>query len=353
MKILKQNIRQGEVVVRVESLDDLWYLSNIIDPGDFASGKTQRKIKIGKEEQRKQDVVKRTVTIEIKVEKIEFHKSSNVLRVSGIITKSPEDVPKGVHHTFNLEEGSSIKIIKEEWLRFQLDKLKEAATVKIPKILVCVLDRENVLFALLERSGYKILKEFQGEVQKKDFETKKDSQFYDEIARAIKDYNERYGLEYIIIASPAFWKEDLLKILKEESIRKKVVQATCSSSGEDGLKEVLKRPEVNEVLKQDRISREMMLVETLLKEISKNNLAAYGIKETELAVQAGAVDKLLITDSLIQKAREQGTYKQIDTFMKLADKMKGSIIIISSEHDGGKKLNGLGGIGAILRYKIK
>jgi len=32
--------------------------------------------------------------------------------------------------------------------------------------------------------------------------------------------------------------------------------------------------------------------------------------------------------------------------------MKGKITVISSEHDGGQKLAGLGGIGALLRYKL-
>ena len=38
--------------------------------------------------------------------------------------------------------------------------------------------------------------------------------------------------------------------------------------------------------------------------------------------------------------------------MRNVDKSKGDIMIISSEHEAGKKLNGLGGIAAILRYKL-
>jgi protein pelota len=109
---------------------------------------------------------------------------------------------------------------------------------------------------------------------------------------------------------------------------------------------------VKAALQQDRISKEISLVEELLTEISKNNLAVYGLKDTENAVNAGAVKALLITDSLIQKSRENGKYGKIDNMMKITDSMKGSVNIISSEHEGGKKLNGLGGIGAVLRYKL-
>ena len=38
--------------------------------------------------------------------------------------------------------------------------------------------------------------------------------------------------------------------------------------------------------------------------------------------------------------------------MKTVDSTKGDIIIISSDHEAGKKLDGLGGIAAILRFKL-
>ena len=61
----------------------------------------------------------------------------------------------------------------------------------------------------------------------------------------------------------------------------------------------------------------------------------------------------MITDSLIQKSREENFYQGIESIMKKVDASKGEIDIISSEHEGGKRLNGLGGIGAILRFRIK
>ena len=46
MKILKRNLKKGEIKLRIENLDDLWYLSQIIDSNDLVSGSTLRKIKI-------------------------------------------------------------------------------------------------------------------------------------------------------------------------------------------------------------------------------------------------------------------------------------------------------------------
>ena len=51
--------------------------------------------------------------------------------------------------------------------------------------------------------------------------------------------------------------------------------------------------------------------------------------------------------------KQEGEKSQDTTGKKeVGDKAKGEIEIISSEHEGGKKLDGLGGIAAILRFKL-
>jgi len=352
MKIIKQDLRHGEITIKVENLDDLWYLSQIIEVGDFVKGGTIRKIKIGKEGERKQAIVKKPVFLKIKAEKIEFSKNSDVLRALGVITEGPEDVQKGEHHTFNLEPNVVFTLIKERWLKYQIDRLKEACKEKISRILIVVMDREEVHFALLKKYGYEVLSSIKGKVNKKSIEEKSEGRFYDEIIEKIDEYVKRYKIIKVVLASPAFWKDELMKEMKDEELKKRILLATCNAIGKNGIDEVLRRPEVNAALHEDRITREIGLVEELLNEISKNNLAAYGLRDTENAVNMGAVRALLVTDSLIQKAREKGDYGKIDNMMRIVDSMKGSVNIISSEHDGGKKLDGIGGIAAILRYKL-
>ena len=352
MKLMYSDFKKGESKLKVENLDDLWYLNQIIEKNDLIKGKTLRKIKLGHEIQRKQKTVKKAVFLIIQVEKLEFSKTSNILRISGLVKEGPEDVPLGSHHTFNIEENSVITIIKQKWLKFQIDKLREASKEAAAKILICVHDREEVYFALMKKYGYQLLTNIKGTVQKKADIKKIESNFYKEIIKQLEEYDKRYNLSKIIIASPAFWKEELMKEIKDENIKGKIILATCSSVGENAINEVLKRPETENALKQDRIAREFKFVEELFAEISKNNLASYGLKETKEAVIAGAVKTLLITDSFIQQNRIENKYEEIEEIMKTVDKTKGDIIIISSEHEAGKKLDGLGGIAAILRFKL-
>ncbi len=347
MRILKQDFKNGEVSIRADTLDDLWYLNSIIEKGDLISGATERKVKLNEEGKS----AKKNFYVEIKVEKTEYGKGSNELRINGLITQGPEDIPKGIHQVIEVREGTDIKIRKEGWLAYQKEKIKEASENKRLNILVAVFDREEALFALLKRYGYEIILEIQGDVQKKADVAKKDNKFFADIADNLKELSERHSIHKIILASPAFWKEYVLKLIKDKGLSSKIVQATCSSVGKNGIEEVLKRDEVKTALLEDRMSQEFKLVEQLLAEVAKEGLAAYGKKEATEAVNSGNIKFLLVTDSFIRKNREEGNFSEVDNLLKNTEKNGGEIRIISSEHEGGRRLDGLGGIGAILRYK--
>ena len=216
MKIIKDNRAHGEVVVVVSSLDDLWFLSQVIEKNDKVTAKTIRKIKLGSGDERKSSVIKKWVRLTIDVEKVEFHKYNNNLRIAGKISEGPDDIPRGSFHTIAVEEGTVLGIEKKEWLKHQWEQVKEAAREKLPKILLCVLDRKEVTFALLKRYGYEVLTEWEGEVEEKRFATgKKDKNFYGEVIEKIAGYEQRFQLDHIMLASPAFWKEDLMKELEK------------------------------------------------------------------------------------------------------------------------------------------
>lgn len=350
MKIIYRNIRKGELKVLVENLDDLWYLSQIISKGDLVKGKTVRKIKLERKDQ-KTAIKKKPVMLLIEVEKVEFSKYSDSIRISGKIAEAKKDIPKGSYHTIELKVNSNIFIKKDKWLNYQLKRIEEASKEFKAKILIVAFDREEASFALLKKYGYDLLSEVKGTVAKKQDLEKKESQFYKQIVKEIKNYVKKYKIDNLIIASPAFWKEYLLKEM-DEDLKEIITLATCSDTGKKGIEEVLKRDEVKNVLKQDRIIKEVSLVEELLKEIAKGKLAAYGTKEVKKAAEYGAIKTLLVTDKLIHKLRQQDKFEKLENIMKLTEVKKGEVHIVSTEHESGKKLQGLGGIAAILRYQI-
>ncbi|MDA1197207.1 MAG: mRNA surveillance protein pelota [Nanoarchaeota archaeon] len=350
MKLL--SFQKAEAKITIEHADDVYFLSQIVTAGDVVRGKTIRKIKIGDEGDRKQSIVKKAVSIAITVEKISFSKSVDALRVSGVITAGTGDVQKGEHHTFSLEPGVTFTLVKLGWLSFQRKRLQEAASEEVSKILICVMDRDEAQFALLKKYGYKMLSSIRGKVPKKGMDESNTGGFYGEVISKLEDYDKRFDLVTMVVASPAFWKEDLLKEITSD-IKKKIILATCNSGGENGINEVLKRPEVKAALQQDRIAKEARLVDELLVEISKQAKAVYGIRETKQAIESGAVLDLLVTDRYIKELHENEKYANFETLLKIVEQGKGNIHIISIDHDGGKKLQGLGGIGALLRFQLK
>ena len=81
-------------------------------------------------------------------------------------------------------------------------------------------------------------------------------------------------------------------------------------------------------------------------EIAWYGLGSYGTQLVRDAAMSGAVEKLLVLDS---KLREQ----DLDDVVRAVESQKGTVIVVSGQHDGGKELASLGGMGAILRYKVE
>lgn len=343
MKILKKDLKHGRVIVQAQSLDDLWLLSQTLQKGDAVTGRTTRKVKLGSAE----EAVKKQYVLSIAVDGVEF--KDQALRVSGRTTEQKEDIPRGAHHTIAAEAGDVLTIIKSKWQKYQLDRLDQATQEQL-KALIIVFDRESCILARLKSRGYDVITELKGKVRKKDYDTSTATNFYKEIITATKDYDERNNPDKIILASPAFWKEELLNELKSDpkadSLKNKIVLATCSSVSENAIDEVLKRPEMDTVLATAIAAKEMKLVDDVMIEIARDGKAAYGKKEVEEAVAAAAVEKLLITD--VKVYNNPGS----ELLMKKTEDNGGKVFIINSENAAGQKLDALGGMAAILRYKI-
>lgn len=343
MKQLKRD--KLSVTLRVEDLDDLWYLTQLIDQGDLVTAKTYRKVKLGGEGDRAK-VEKKPVTLRVRVESVEF---ADGLRLRSVVEDSLDDIPKGSHHNIGLEVGSEFKLEKTVWLGYHWQRLDEAL-VSRGGLLLVMHDRERALFALSKRSGYEILSSLKGDVSKKEDRAQTKGSFYEEVIAVVQTYLSRYDVEKVVLASPAFFKEDLLKLM-DKDMSKRVILATCHSVEENAIGEIMKSSELQKVLVEQRASSEAALVDELLANIGKQNeKAIYGFADVKMSSDSGSIGMLIVTEGYMRAEQKEGDYSLVLETLKMVESMQGKVHLISSTSDAGRTLDGLGGIAAILRY---
>jgi protein pelota len=346
MQIIKKDIKHGEIIIKITEQEDLWHLSHVIVKGDVIKGKTERKIKVGNDENAK--VVRKQIYLVLENEKTEYEPENNSLRILGIIKEGPDDVPLGSHHSFNLEEGTVITIVKQKWAKYEIDRLYEAEKPKTVSLLV-VFDRENAILAYLTGKGYRKIAELKGDVQKKADDKKNNYDFYEEICKKIEECEKRDTIHNIIIASPAFWKDYLLIKMSDE-LRKKTISATISDVSESAINELMKRPELTKTLTDNRTAQELREIDDLLKNI-RDDKAFYGFEDSKNKIFLGTAEKVIVSENFLKKMKEKENYTEIDSLLMTAEDMNAKIIILTNS-ESCKKLDSLGGIAGITRWKI-
>jgi len=344
MRILKKNLRgdEGEIALLPESLDDLWHLQHLISRGDLVFALTHRKVPVIADKARPEKMERKTVRLGVKVEDIEFHMYSNWLRLHGII-KSGMDV--GAYHTLNIEVGTDLSILKYHWRPDLLARIDEAvAESQRPRVIIALVEEGDATIGVLRQFGVQMAAELRQGSNKGGGEDTR-AGFMRDVAQAI-DTAAKEGAE-VILAGPGFTKEDLKKVIDSSlpDLAKRIAMDDTSSIGRSGFQEVLRRGSVKSVLEASRIAREALLIEDLFREIATNGKAAYGIKEVQTARNYGAIEKLLVLDELARRGR-------VDDIMREVADARGKVVIFSSEFEPGDRLRSLGGVAALLRFKI-
>ncbi len=352
MKIIKQDEKEGFIISVPETLDDLWHLSHIVEVGDSVTSKTTRRIQDNTGDKLRSDRgVKKTFNLTVSVENISFHLFTGKLRLTGTITKGPEDlIPIGSHHTIEVKLNTPLTIRKEFWSLWALKRMQQAidASKKLSAIIVVFEDYVATL-GLMRQFGIEYYGPIMGAISGKRIidknRTKGIQQFYEKVIESINKFE---GLHSIVIGGLGFIKNDFYDYLNEKHkdlAKKSIIEAT-GSGGRVGINEILKKGIVEKLTVENRVASEMGAISSLLEEIAQNSSKiAYGESETLKAINLGAVEKLLILDLKVPQ-------KDISSQMEMVENMNGEVMVISSEHEGGNQLASLGGFAAFLRYPI-
>lgn len=157
----------------------------------------------------------------------------------------------------------------------------------------------------------------------------------------------------IVIVGPAFAKEHLARYLKNNfpSLADDVAAVkSVSSGGAAGVFEALRVGLISKVLRSARSMRELELVEEVLSRLgASTGDISYGVDEVSEDAASGAVETILVSDQTLRGVEEEDRRKLEET-LRTVETKGGKVVIISTGHEGGRKLESLGGVAGLLRY---
>ena len=342
-----------------EDIDDLWVLYNVIRRGDQIYARTSREIKIEEEGARPTEGKRVSMTLGIRVEKVSFQSDNDRLRAVGMIVEAPEKFGlMGSHHTINVGAGLPVTILKEEWPSYDIERVKQASQERGSSIIVVSLDDERGCVALLRQRGIDVKAEISANLPGKREAERRDNALAKYFSSILKElvlaWNESHGL--IAVIGPGFLKDSFTKYVRErqpEVFKDISAVRTVGIGGVAGVEEALRSGVLDVVARKIRVIEETRVVEEFLSRLaSRRGAVSYGVEDVKRAAGYGAVELLLVADALLREAEDEER-RELERIMREVEKMRGRVMIVSAEHEAGKKLLNLGGIAALLRFPIE
>ncbi len=335
---IKKDLKYNKVLATPDDVDDLWDLSNVIEAGDTVKASSERKINLGGSDE-KSRIIKKRMTLTIEVEKVSYDQD---LRILGKIIDGPDDVPRGSAHSFTITAGDTLTIIKN-WANYQLSRLHDATKEK-NSLLVVLFDREQAIFLSVTGRGVETITELKGNVNKKAVDETVKNTFYQEIVALAKELKTTKKPSGVVFASPAFWQEYIKKYAGEL----KPIYTTISDVEKTAVRELVGRPELQKLLRNNRAALEIQYTEEIMNALAHDKLA-YGDKDVKEAIEQANVKAVFLSQTRIHKEREEGTFEKTEQLLREAEAAGGEVHIFSSTQSC-QELDGLGGLVVIQRW---
>ena len=350
MRLLRKEVGEGVLHLRIDTLDDLWTLRNLLSPGDRVTADTTRTAESTGDKVREAKMEKRGMRLGVRVDSVEWHDFDDHLRVLGPIETGPQD--HGRFHTLVLRgDGMDVVIEKRGGLQpWHLRQVEQAvAATDSPQLLLLAIDDSEAQFGLLKSYGLQLLGSLPAGGQGKRHEgaAKAKEQFYAEATRSLQMFRPDPKVPFVVVG-PGWWREEFLEHARAKApaaVAGAVSEGT-SQGGRTGLQEALRRGLLSRVSKEHRVASDTALVEEFLARVAKGDgSAAYGPADVERAVAAGAADSLLVSDRLVRSG-------SVDALLRQAESARCAIHVVSSSHDAGEQLDRMGGLAALLRFAL-
>lgn len=351
--------------------EDMWHANNLIAVDDIVRAHAVRKVH--KETSTGSSATERVhIDLTITVTSTFFDPAASALHVSGKVVNPNAYVSAGQYHTLDLELNRPFTLWKKYgWDSVAIQTLKDALNQDRDGALAAVVMQEGIANICLITENQTLVRQrvnspMGNSKAGSSKEDKATQRFFEKtlstLLRAI-DFSQPRPL---LLASPGYVANNFKQYIAEEGARhadkmlialaKNTVVTHSSSGNVFSLNEVLKSREVLALTKESKSTSETKYMDDLSKRLRKEDGRAwYGVKTVAKAVTEGAVGRgggVLLVNNNLFRSQDIATRQR---YVALVDKVKedgGEARILSSDHESGKRLEGLGGIAAILTYPI-
>ena len=349
MRFLKVQERgEGDAVIRVENFDDLWRLSLLVKQGYVLMGRTSRQLKLRSEDGDVRDKRRVSLDLAIQVERVEFQPFTESMRFLGKIVgveKGMEWVAqKGEHQSISVGIGDEVEIRKQGAFDPIERKLMKERGTSSANALVLSLDMNSAAIAVLWTYGLEKVTALRA---KREEENAHLEEFLSEIRSILISELQKRKIGYVVVTGPSVVLDEFKRSVENYGPLKSVsfYHLVSSYGGEEGLELLKDNPDFREYSSKLRLARERELIKEVFDRLSQGKGVAVGMEAVAESAEQGRVEVVLLSAKLLKNPPE-ALMQAIDE----VERTGGALEIVSDE--GGAELQGLGGIAAILRWRV-
>jgi len=347
LRLLEEDKRLKKLKLQLETPEDLYFASLLIDEGDVVTAWTFRQLKVqrGVGTERGDRV---RVKLSVKVKKVEFQRFSDTLRVLGVIIDAPEWLEaRGAHHTIGLRPGDEVEIVKSSLLKHH-ERILQLATQRVKIAGVLSVDVDEVAVALIRPQGLEVISVIPMPRPRKEGSLK--DQLRENMRNLIPQLAEEVKsrkADILLFAAPRLVREAAEELLEHLSLPVRTIET--SEGGLAGLHELMRREDLRGFLKERALLAPKQALEELIKRLDKHpERVALGAEEVSRALSARAVETLLVLD----EALLSGEREKVLGILKEASETARDIVVVPLELEGAELLKRSGGVAALLYFAV-
>lgn len=359
--------------------EDMWHVHNLVAIGDDLRAHTARKIKGEDLERKTSEIVHADITITVTA--VSFDSAVNALHVNGRIVGHNEKLKMrdGQYHAVDLELNRNFVLWKKNgWDSVAVQTLRTALSHDRGDAIAAIVMDEGVAHICLVTNYQthlieRVTRKSKAKNNKDDtniLNTKEEKTSRSYFAKVLVAL-ERSGIDFsqprpLLLASPGYVAARFKSFLAEEAFRmndkqlaavaKNAVKVHTSSGDLHALNDILKSREVHTLMSDRKSTSDNRTLDDLSARLRKDDGRAwYGEIPVAKAVAEGAVGRgggVLLVNNLLFRNEDISIRSK---YVALVDKVKeegGEVRILSSDHQSGKRLEGMGNIAALLTYPM-